>query len=437
MSLDSKDNKIQDYRDRFLILTLKTAILLSFFYLVLQIFFLSSDIAIIFTSLSSLLVYVFLYYKTTKKGELKSTRNLFIIIGLTFLSAVWIFNGGMKGGIGYFFLISICFTIILVPPEEEKKYIIITIILVTILFITEQIFEGISIGKEDLSLKLNLLFNIIFSTSIVGLTKFLTINAYEKEREFSLLQNTELSDTNNTKSRFTANISHELRTPLNGIIGMADLLNESSPDEEQTEYIKAINSSSKKLLKIITQTLEFTQAESGSSILNKTIFSVKDCIEEAIKTIESETEIKGRRIILNSAPLSVRIVEDEYKLKKILLNLIDNSLKFSDKEDIIIEIKERKSTEKEIILEFSVSDKGKGIPAEKISELFEPFTRLDDTRTSLHSGTGLGLSICQYYVHLMGGEISVKSSPGEGSTFTFTIRSEKENSKSEDKKIGT
>jgi signal transduction histidine kinase/CheY-like chemotaxis protein len=225
------------------------------------------------------------------------------------------------------------------------------------------------------------------------------------------------------KSDFVANMSHEIRTPINGIIGMANLLKEMELPEEAKECNDIIFHSSGVLLSIINNVLDFSKIEAGKISLDFTNFYIRDLLEQ-------KKLIFGQRIHEKNLSLNIYInnnvpdiiYSDNFKIKQILTNLINNALKFTEYGSISIIVTKIKSSDdvKEYI-EFSVKDTGIGIDENVQKKLFKPFIQGDDTTTKIYGGTGLGLSICKSLVDILKGEIFMKSTVGIGTTITFTI----------------
>ena len=219
-----------------------------------------------------------------------------------------------------------------------------------------------------------------------------------------------------TKSEFLANMSHEIRTPLNAIIGTTDLMMETDLTSIQKSYLRVNRNASDNLLKLIDDILDISRVEAGRIELEKIPFDLYEDVEKTCETLAARAHGKGLELNCRIHPdTPVWVVGDPSRLKQVIINLIGNAIKFTDKGEISVEIKA--SGEDEI--SFSVTDTGIGIPEGKLEAIFMSFTQADSTHTRRYGGTGLGLAICTKLVELMGGEISVESEVGSGSSFTF------------------
>jgi two-component system, sensor histidine kinase and response regulator len=230
---------------------------------------------------------------------------------------------------------------------------------------------------------------------------------------------------NLAKSEFLATMSHEIRTPMNGVIGMNELLLGTQLDERQRRFASVIKSSADSLLSLINAVLDFSKIEAGKLELVAVEFDLAVAVEEVVEMFGQRAEKKGLLLACHVDPaIRSPLKGDPDRLRQVLVNFVNNALKFTEKGEIVVRVTLASETADSATVKVSVTDSGIGIPPDRMDRLFKSFSQVDASTTRKYGGTGLGLAICKKLAEVMGGEVGVQSTPGKGSTFWFTVKLE-------------
>ncbi|XDD49985.1 ATP-binding protein [Leptospira sp. WS92.C1] len=416
-------------------------------------YYLSVSLILVFSSTLFLYLFAFAFlYPEKKNRKVNIVSFVYIILNL-FLIPASVFKPVWSNHVSYYWalannllIVYLCYLRIREGSSSAKVLLLIHLIFPIAGVITNLSANGaISIGYLSLYI-LKIAFitqTILFSIMLVQRIKELEFRLKEglqseihknivllkkeiqqrRETEWELIQAKEVAEKASlVKSSFLANMSHEIRTPMNGVLGMVQLLRTTKLSEEQKEYAKILSGSAKSLLQIINDILDFSKIEAGKIVLDKEVFSIRSVLDEIHDLLSPLAKRKKIALQLEGeSEIQDFVLGDQLRLRQILWNLAGNGIKFTNYGGVLLKVSQKKISEDNVSIEFTVADSGIGIPQDKQKQIFDAFSQTDSSTARRFGGSGLGLSITKQLVELQGGTLTVESKEGKGSTFSFSI----------------
>jgi signal transduction histidine kinase/CheY-like chemotaxis protein len=408
----------------FHLVTFWTAII-ALLYITLGIF-LHYSIMMIIAAIVAFILYSSLYFLARFRELSHYSTLTYTIVTLTIIDFIWLQVGAAYSDVAIILLLAFMISMLMLPKGLRVVGGLIYFFNFLALIIIQYQFPFLIQSEPSVDgLKLAMLIStgigLLVIWRLIGGAK----RQYEVDRQQLKENNRSLKQATEAKSKFLANMSHEIRTPMNGVIGMTELLAQTDLNEEQEEYLKTIQISGQRLLNIINEILDFSKIEAGAMLLENIPFSLKESIEEAVKI--SSPKIGQKNIALSyqiSSDLPSHITGDPGKIRQMLLNLLDNAIKFTDRGQISVKLDLLERDADKLFIQVSVRDTGRGIAVEKQKLLFQEFSQLDASTTRKFGGTGLGLAIIKKLAEMMGGTVELESEEDKGSTFRFSFWSQ-------------
>ena len=366
---------------------------------------------------------VFFGIKSGKFNIAAGIVALMVILGL--LPMTFFYGGGIHGGSPIWFVFCALFINLIVYGKVKYFYLALESVVGGVCFLVAYNNPETVTQHNTRTLYIGSFVSMIFVGIILSLMVGFEIRMLRREKERSDEKSMQIEELNKTQNRFFSSMSHEIRTPINTIIGLNEMILREDISDEVADDAKNIQSASKILLSLINDILDMSKMESGKMEIVPVIYDVGKMLSELYNMISVAAAKKGLEFTIDVDPtMPAQLLSDEVRIKQILINLLNNAVKYTSAGSVSLSVHCRKTQGNMALVTYSVDDTGMGIRKENIPHLFDAFRRVDENRNRFIEGTGLGLSIVKQLSDLLGGEISVNSIYTQGSTFVFTLAQE-------------
>ena len=373
------------------------------------------------------------YYIANKRGNINAAAFLIVfVVSLILFPVMFYTDGGLYGGMGYWYLLGITFNFLLIDGLLFYVLLAMQVIVTLFCFVHTYYYPDTVIALEKGAMYVDVVQSLLIAAAIIGIiVKFQNKVYKDKLKELSEMneENERLAkvaaDANRAKSDFLAQMSHEIRTPINAVLGMNEMILRESEDEDVLEYAGNIDSAGNTLLSLINTILDFSKIEDGKMEIVPVKYDTISFINGLYQSIVQRADAKGLMFAMDIDETMPRtLLGDDVRFSQVIMNLLTNAVKYTEKGSVTLSLEVSERENERIAIAVSVKDTGIGIREEDRERLFESFERLDEVRNHNIEGTGLGISIVASLLAMMGSRLFVSSTYGKGSDFSFVIEQE-------------
>lgn len=347
-----------------------------------------------------------------------------LVIVVVIMPPMFLMSGAVESGASVWLALGLLYIFVMFSGVRLYLFLILSAVVYGLTYwVSYQFPEYVIPMPSRASVYMDAYFSVIAVGLVAGIILKAHMKTFEEEHKVNIQQNEELERASDARNVFFANVSHEIRTPINAIIGLNEMIMRNNPSGETWEYAQDIQVASKMLLNQVNDILDMSQMEMNKMKIVPVQYRTEILFGELVDLIQVQTQKKQLDFILNmDKTLPAVLYGDEKRLKQILLNVLDNAVKYTEEGSVTMNVQKEEAEEGEIILKVSIADTGIGIRKEDVEYIYDSFNRVDEKKNARIMGTGLGLAISKQLLELMNGEITVDSIYTKGSTFTITIK---------------